>query len=412
MKISDVILVPIRTGFFFDDQKAIKSGLKNDGFSYLGDPVTPGFRDIRVAGEGVSIILILEDGTRACGDCCAVQYSGAAGRDPLFLPEKFIPRIREEIVPVLIGMEADAFRKNAEHFRSSGKMHTAVAYGLSQALLSAAAAVHRETITETVAREYALPLINEPVRIFAQSGDERYTNADKMIIKEVDVMPHGLINNIPDKLGLKGEKLLEYVRWLNRRVCELRKDPSYAPELHIDVYGNLGPVFGNDTDKITDYFAALEKAAAPLSLRIEGPVDMDGRDAQISIFRELREKVDCRGIGVEIVADEWCNTLEDIRLFAEAEAGHMLQIKTPDLGGIENTIDAVLFCRKHGIKAYQGGTCNETDRSARICTQAALATRPYQILAKPGLGFDEGYMIVYNECQRTLALMGDRTENG
>jgi methylaspartate ammonia-lyase len=33
-----------------------------------------------------------------------------------------------------------------------------------------------------------------------------------------------------------------------------------------------------------------------------------------------------------------------------------------------------------------------------------MATDPVQILAKPGMGFDEGYMIVYNEMQRIIAL--------
>ena len=32
-----------------------------------------------------------------------------------------------------------------------------------------------------------------------------------------------------------------------------------------------------------------------------------------------------------------------------------------------------------------------------------MATQPDQILAKPGMGVDEGYMIVYNEMQRVLA---------
>ena len=34
-----------------------------------------------------------------------------------------------------------------------------------------------------------------------------------------------------------------------------------------------------------------------------------------------------------------------------------------------------------------------------------MATQPVQILAKPGMGVDEGYMIVYNEMERILALM-------
>ena len=104
------------------------------------------------------------------------------------------------------------------------------------------------------------------------------------------------------------------------------------------------------------------------------------------------------------MADEWCNTLEDIKYFADNKAGHMIQIKTPDLGGINNIVEAILYCKENNMLAYQGGTCNETDRSAQICTHIAMATGPDQILAKPGMGVDEGYMIVYNEMQRILAL--------
>jgi methylaspartate ammonia-lyase len=33
-----------------------------------------------------------------------------------------------------------------------------------------------------------------------------------------------------------------------------------------------------------------------------------------------------------------------------------------------------------------------------------MATQPVQILAKPGMGVDEGYMIVYNEMNRIIAM--------
>ena len=89
MKIVDVVCAPGRTGFFFDDQKAIKSGAVSDGAAYIGTPVTPGFKSIRQAGESISVMLVLEDGQIAWGDCAAVQYSGAGGRDPLFLAEDF-----------------------------------------------------------------------------------------------------------------------------------------------------------------------------------------------------------------------------------------------------------------------------------------------------------------------------------
>ncbi len=40
---------------------------------------------------------------------------------------------------------------------------------------------------------------------FTQSGDNRYDNSDKMILKGAAVMPHALINNVKTKLGEHGE---------------------------------------------------------------------------------------------------------------------------------------------------------------------------------------------------------------
>jgi methylaspartate ammonia-lyase len=51
-----------------------------------------------------------------------------------------------------------------------------------------------------------------------------------------------------------------------------------------------------------------------------------------------------------------------------------------------------------------GGTANETDLSARITAQIALATGPDYLMSKPGIGADEGMMILTNEMLRTLAL--------
>ncbi len=408
MKIQKMICSAGKTGFYFDDQKAIKQGAGHDGFNYVGEAVTPGFTSIRQAGESISVQIQLEDGEWAFGDCAAVQYSGAGGRDPLFLAADYIPLIESVVIPHFIGKELNSFKELAaelEALRVDGKaLHTAIRYGVSQALLDAVAKAHKELITETVAREYGCSISQKPVPIFTQSGDNRYENAEKMIIKEAQVLPHALINNVEEKLGQKGEILLDYVKWLSHRICEMRRDENYQPVLHIDCYGTIGMVFGDDNfPAMADYLATLEEAAKPFQLRIEGPMDAGSREAQIRCLAGLRKELDARQIKVEIVADEWCNTWEDIKLFADEKAGHMIQIKTPDLGGVNNTIEAVLYCKKVGIGAYQGGTCNETDRSAQVCTDIALATQPDQILAKPGMGVDEGYMIVNNEMQRVLA---------
>ena len=410
MKIVDLVCSAGRTGFYFDDQRAIKGGAGHDGIFYVGAPVTEGFTAVRQAGESISVMLILEDGQVAFGDCAAVQYSGAGGRDPLFLAKDFIPLIEEHIKPQLVGKEANDFRglcAMMEAIQVDGKrLHTAIRYGVSQAILDAVAKATGRLMCEVVADEYGCTVSDKPLNIFTQSGDDRYSNADKMIIKGAQVLPHALINNVEEKLGKNGEKLAEYVAWLRDRILSMRLDPSYNPVIHIDVYGTIGAAMGNhEYKKMADYIEELGKIAKPLHLRIEGPMDCDStREEQIEALSALTAELDARGCDVELVADEWCNTLEDIKLFADKKAGHMVQIKTPDLGGVNNTIEAVLYCKEKGIGAYQGGTCNETDRSCQVCVNCAMATQPDQILAKPGMGVDEGFMIVYNEMNRILAM--------
>ena len=222
MKIKNIVCSAGRTGFYFDDQRAIKKGAGHDGVFYVGEAVTDGFTSVRQAGESISVMIVLEDGQVAYGDCAAVQYSGAGGRDPLFLAKDFIPVIEKEIAPKLIGKEADNFRELAafmEAITVDGKrLHTAIRYGLSQALLDAVAKATGRLMCEVVADEYGTTVSEEPIAIFTQSGDDRYDNADKMIIKGAQVLPHALINNVADKLGTKGEKLADYVAWLRDRI--------------------------------------------------------------------------------------------------------------------------------------------------------------------------------------------------
>ena len=413
MKIKNVILTPSYTGFYFDDQRAIKAGAGHDGFMYTGKPITEGFKSVRQTGEAISIQLVLEDGSVGYGDCAAVQYSGAGGRDPLFLASDFIPFLEKHIVPLLIGEDVSSFRPLAEkydHMLVEGKrLHTAIRYGLTQALLNATAVSNHVTMAEIIRKEYGIKdKVYKPIPIFAQSGDDRYDNVDKMIIKKAEVLPHALINNVKEKLGEHGELLLDYVKWLANRIITWRTSKDYMPIFHIDVYGTIGIAFNNDVDKMTTYMMQLEEAAKPFSIRIEGPVDAGNREDTMKYLRDLTAELEKRGSKLQIVADEWCNTLEDIKYFADNKAGHMLQIKTPDLGGVNNVAEAIIYCNEKGIGSYCGGTCNETNISAQTTTNIAIACKADQCLAKPGMGVDEGYMIVRNEMNRVIAIANSR----
>ncbi|WP_222919180.1 methylaspartate ammonia-lyase [Natrinema sp. SYSU A 869] len=407
MEITGIHATPGYSGFFFDDQRAIKQGAEHDGFTYEGEPVTDGFDEIRQAGETIIVDVELADSTVVRGDCAAVQYSGAGGRDPLFQAEAYAPVIEGPVADELEGRDATDFLTNAELLEEmevdGDRLHTAIRYGVSQALLAAAAEAENTTRTDVMADALGTEPATEPVPVFGQSGDDRYNNTEKMFVKGVPVLPHALINSV-EKIGANGETLLEYVEWLTERSQELGPD-GYEPWFHIDVYGMIGEIFGApyDRDEVVDYFAALEEAAAPYSVQIEGPMDVGDRADQIDAMVELREGLAAAGVDVDIVADEWCNTFADVRAFVDAEAADLVQVKTPDLGGVHRSGQAVRYCEGTGTRAYLGGTCNETETSARACAHVALATDAAQVLAKPGMGFDEGYMIVENEMRRTIA---------
>lgn len=405
MEITGLYATPGYSGFFFDDQRAIKQGATTDGFSYEGKTITDGFDEIRQAGETVLVDIELADGTIVRGDCAAVQYSGVGGRDPLFSARKYVPLIEDLVADEFVGRDATDFASNVqllEEMRISGdRLHTAIRYGVSQALLAAAGEAVYTTRTDVLAETLGTEPATEPVPVFGQSGNDRYKNAEKMFIKGVPVLPHALINSV-EKIGEDGDVLVDYIEWLVERSRELGPE-GYEPRLHIDVYGMIGEIFGApyDRDEVVDYFGALEAAANPYPLQIEGPMDVGNRSDQIDAMVALREGLADAGVGVDIVADEWCNTFEDIRAFVDAEAADLVQVKTPDLGSIHRSGQAVRYCEGTDTRAYLGGTCNETETSARACAHVALATDAAQVLAKPGMGFDEGYMIVENEMRRT-----------
>jgi methylaspartate ammonia-lyase len=265
-------------------------------------------------------------------------------------------------------------------------------------------------MAEVVKSSYGVPGEIEAVPIFAQSGDDRYLNVDKMILKEVDALPHGLINEVGSKLGSSGELLVEYVRWLVRRVAQLRGRKEYVPRIHLDTYGTIGLAFGGEVDRVASYLCELREAAGAHELWIEHPIDAGNREAQVATYRDLRERLRRSGTDVHLVVDEWCNTLEDIDLFTSEGAADVIHVKTPDLGGVNNSIEALLMVRERGFQSYCGGTCNETDVSSRVTTHIAMACGADQMLAKPGMGVDEGIMIVRNEMLRTLALV-ERAKN-
>ncbi len=414
MRINKVLCSPGLTGFYADDKEAIRQGAKMDGFVYRGEPMTKGFKSIRQPGESVSIMFVLDSGEITYGDCAIAQYTGSGGREVPNTAKALIEVIKEHVVPYFEGRELKNFKAEAEEIDKKlfdgDRLPASIRYGVTQAILETVAKKRNITMAEVIAEEYNLEIDLKPVLLNAQSGDERYTNVDKMILKKAGFMPHGLINNVEEKLGKNGEKLLDYVTWVRNRVLDIG-DSDYQPIFRFDVYGTIGIAFDNDIAKITDYLVQLEKAAKPFEIYVEMPLDTGDNESQLKAMQEIRRRLRERGCPLKLIIDEYANTLEEIKEWVDAKATDMIQVKTIDLGGINNTVEATLYCKENNVLPYQGGTCNETDKSALVCVHLAIATQPFAMASKPGMGVDEGMMIVNNEMERVLTLLRARQEN-
>jgi methylaspartate ammonia-lyase len=388
-----------------DDQEAIRHGAARDGHFYDGPTRTAGYRRVRQASESLGVLLVLDDGSVACGEGVAVQYAGTGAREPVLDARAAADAFAGPVREAFAGVDVGSFRELSERLERLA-LPAAVAYGASQALLCAAASSARLTVAETVAGEYERGSALQPVPVLSQCGEDRFGAVDRMILRCVDALPHGLINNA-ELVGLEGEELARYVAWIRDRVLRYRDDPEYTPSLHIDCYGTIGEVFGT-TDRCARYLAELEEIAAPFPLRIEQPIHAGSRTEQIAALVKLRQRLHAAGSAVGIVADEWCNTLDDVNAFIAGDAADMLQVKLPDVGGLDGAIHALLASRAAGVAAYCGGSCTETDHAARVATGVAMGVDANLLLARPGMGVDEAVMVVTNEMRRTLALVGAR----
>ncbi len=412
MRIKDVICAAGRSGYMHRDLLAIKSGTAvANGSLYKGAPISPGFTKIIEPATIISIMLVLEDGQVAFGDCADVILAGVAGRDPAFNAAGHIDYVRGEVADALRGREVSEFKVNAEEMdrftRGGARLHTAIRYGISQALLHATALSRRDTMAEVIAREYGSTISTTLIPILASCHKDDAGQLDRVILKRVELLPHASFQIVAEHVGLQGEKLAAFVRRVATRIGEIG-DADYKPRIHVDLYGTLGELFSMEIEPLADYLGTLRHESGAYKLLVESPMIATTQVEQIDKFRGLRDLLAKKGIDVGLIADEWCNTLADIKLFAEAKAADFVQIKTPDLGSIHNTIEAVLYCKSHGMGACLGGTANETDQSTRISTHIGLACQPDFMLSKPGLGADEALMIQTNEMARTLAILQTR----
>ena len=399
--ITEIKTAPGQGAYYYEDVSALQARSIPESERWHTAATAPGMMFVRELVEVVSIGIKNQDNFTSWGDCVGVSYAGKSGREGPFRSSSGISEIRDKLAPFLFGREIKSFRQTMREIRTL-QLSNAVEYGVSQSLLQAVANSRREDMWRTICREWSLPSDDlKLVPIQGSSGNNRMINADKMIVNRLAGLPHGQIDDIPTQLGPRGEILLDYARWLRHRVEQLG-GTDFRPVIHLDVHGAVGKIFDQDPVKIANYVKQLEIVLSPYHLRMESIALGATRDETIALLLQVQNEFRALGLNTALVADEWANSLNDITAFSRSGAVQMIHIKTPNLGGLDETIDAVLALKKLGISQLLGGSCVETDLSARATVHVALATQPTALLAKPGMGIDEAIMIMRNEMARSL----------
>jgi methylaspartate ammonia-lyase len=400
MRIAQLIATDGIGGYYWRDQEAIAQGAVRDGFLYEGTPLTEGFESIIQVSSTVLLTGIASDGREIHGDCATVNHAFRSGRQQAPKAPTLISQAEGALSDWISRCDLSSFRQAAKEVDAmeidGARLHMALRYGMSQLLLQAVAAKRGVTMAEVLADEYGLTLATEPCDLLGSCGGSWYENIDKAILRQLPFFQQTAMVRL-DQL----DELPVYAAWISQRIRKMGKK-DFFPTLHYDLHGLLSLRVGNDLDAAVAYLKQVEEASAPYPVLFEDPLDAGEPAAQLELMGRLREALQKSGSKIKLIADEWCNTKEDVRKFVASGCCDLIQIKMPDLGGVDNTVEACMTCNEGNVGVYLGGSCNETDISARVAAHVALAVRPVEFLGKPGLGVDEGIMIVTNEMRRAI----------
>ena len=201
-------------------------------------------------------------------------------------------------------------------------------------------------MAEVIRDEYdtGAPLL--PVPLYAQTGDDRYGNAEKMIIKGVDVAPA----RADQQRGRRSSA--RPVRSSPTTSAGWSAGSATSPRRPTTGRGSTSTCTAAPGSRSSDATSTATRTSTPSPTTWPGSGSSRTPTTSRSSTRStpararprsrptarLRAALQARGSGVRIVVDEWCNTLDDVRAFVAAGAADVIHVKTPDLGGIGNTV--------------------------------------------------------------------------
>lgn len=404
MQIVDVVATQGVASAFVTDQRAMRHATKHDGLFFDGDPVLPGFKSTREVPEVICIQLVLDDGSVAHGDGSSTVFPGRAGVDPPARAEILIPILLNTLAPMIEGRELTDFRSIANEIDAvqvdGQRLHSALRWSISSALLDAVALSRRVTKAEVLADEWGMSPATEIPPLMAQSSNDWEYSLDKVIMRRIKAFHRSTRNQ---KVW---EEHPEKLKWLRDRVVKYA--PDFQLDVQLDLNGFPGRLFDFDTDRIVASMVEMEAITHPLDIIFASPVEMPDRESQAAKMAEIRQAMKAAGVRGGLIADYFCASVDDHKYFADMGAGDYQMVHAPTIGSVQGCMDVFEYIRKKGVKTYTAGTATGTDRMAQTVAHMALAASVDFMLLTPGGGVDTPHEIAHNEMLRALAMIQSR----
>ena len=372
---------------------------------------------IRQPARVLSIGLQLDSGETAWGDCLSVSFAGKSGRDQAIQASSAREAIQEN--SLLLALQK--FKGNLLCEADAGlaiefpDWKPAIRFGVSQAMVNAVAVSNHCLATDVLQQALGSVAAIAAPALQGSCGSNWHDAVERMIVAGVKYLPQGQFENLAEELGADGSRLFSYISWLKERIAKLSPvsltGTNFPRVITLDFHGALGQIFNGNVNAIVDYIERLAKSCQPFDLHVESPVVEETFHAQVNKLSKLTEAIRSRGISVKIIADEWANSLDEIKILATQTVLDGIHIKMPDTGSILDSGRAVEVCKANGIFVLLGGSCTETASSAQLAAHLAMATGPNALLVKPGISFDEGFSLITNELAKIQSLRATRVED-
>lgn len=255
-------------GHWINDQMAVQTGATADGYFFEGPTSSTAFPAVRSPSVAYLVSLDLADGQTAHGDCTTVANAGYAGR-PLPLRREDVQAVQAVLQESLAGRSFAGFREAAgalDAMPLADTLRLPVEYGVSQALLEAAALASRTRMVDVLCREFGRPGPTRGPGFAGSCGGAWEANVDKAIVRGLDMFPQSAIQS-----RAECERLPDYAAWIAGRIRKLGA-AGYRPDLHFDFHSSLGRMLDNDEDRVLDYLATICERAAGLTVFFEDPM--------------------------------------------------------------------------------------------------------------------------------------------